>query len=325
MNDEGDIDYYPFGMEMDIQTTQVGTSNDYTYNGKEMNSDFGLNLSDYGARWYDASIGRWHSVDPLAEMYGSFSTYNYVLNNPMNAIDPNGMSVEPIKFRGKSRKQFNSSNKSLLKKSMFYSLSRKRLITSRNKYAIITTEAKSHKSKLSKVRGFFSKKENHSDNISRIGFVTKSQRIVGYDENGWEEIKTIDKEIDERTVYEETIHAAQYDFYGEDNSTALQTEVEMRVIMAMEGLSDLYEDGEKDVLGGLMENVGDILNKIPKGEGLSEDDELLLGVFMQDVAKELYDNLGYKDFMQKNDTPENYKMNIEFLKSFFNNEKTETN
>jgi RHS repeat-associated protein len=93
LNDEGDIDYYPFGMEMDIETTQVGTSNDYTYNGKEMNADFGLNLSDYGARWYDASIGRWHSVDPLAELYDSYSPYNYVANNPIRNIDPDGMKI----------------------------------------------------------------------------------------------------------------------------------------------------------------------------------------------------------------------------------------
>jgi RHS repeat-associated protein len=88
----GMANYYPFGMEMEMQTTQVGTPNDYTYNGKEMNSDFGLNLSDYGARWYDASIGRWHSVDLLADHPNQVdkSPYNYAWDNPTNLTDPDG-------------------------------------------------------------------------------------------------------------------------------------------------------------------------------------------------------------------------------------------
>lgn len=80
-------------MEHDYQSTQVGTPNDYTYNGKELNDDFQLNLHDYGARWYDASIGRWHSVDPLAEKYSMMSPYNYVANNPVNFIDMRGDSI----------------------------------------------------------------------------------------------------------------------------------------------------------------------------------------------------------------------------------------
>lgn len=86
--------YYPFGAEMEMPTTQVGTPNNYTYNGKEFNDDFGLDLSDYGARWYDASIGRWHSVDPLAETMNSWSPYNYTFGNPMNFTDPTGMAPE---------------------------------------------------------------------------------------------------------------------------------------------------------------------------------------------------------------------------------------
>ena len=38
-------------------------------------------------------IGRWHSVDPLAEKYYSWPSYNFTFNNPINYLDPDGKQV----------------------------------------------------------------------------------------------------------------------------------------------------------------------------------------------------------------------------------------
>jgi uncharacterized protein RhaS with RHS repeats len=50
-------------------------------------------LNYFGARYYDSDLGRWTSVDPLADKYPGWSPYNYTLNNPIKYIDPDGNEI----------------------------------------------------------------------------------------------------------------------------------------------------------------------------------------------------------------------------------------
>ena len=68
-------------------------ANQYQYNGKELNEDYGLHWMDYGARWYDPQINRWGQIDPLAEKYLNISPYAYAGNNPLFFLDPNEKEI----------------------------------------------------------------------------------------------------------------------------------------------------------------------------------------------------------------------------------------
>jgi len=85
--------YYPFGMQLEAlgYTSGADLKNNYLYNGKELQEDYGLNWYDYGARMYDPVIGRWSTVDPLTEKNRRWSPYRYGYDNPIRFLDPDGM------------------------------------------------------------------------------------------------------------------------------------------------------------------------------------------------------------------------------------------
>ncbi len=85
--------YYAFGLGFEgpwVQNDAASRDNRYLYNGKELNDDFGLGWNDYGARWYDAAVGRWNGVDPKIEKYETISGFAYCFNNTIRYFDPDG-------------------------------------------------------------------------------------------------------------------------------------------------------------------------------------------------------------------------------------------
>jgi RHS repeat-associated protein len=83
-------DYYPFGLTFNSSQRENSIYNRYQFNGKEIQAELGLGWNDYGARFYEPSIARWMTVDPLADQMRRYSPYNYAYDNPLRFIDPDG-------------------------------------------------------------------------------------------------------------------------------------------------------------------------------------------------------------------------------------------
>ena len=109
---EQKLDYYPFGM---VYNKAGASGNKYQFNSKEYQEDLGF--YDYGARMYDAEIGRWMAVDPLGEKYYEMTTYNFTFNNPILHVDFNGMDPDywqqlaSFIKRANSSKEYRNSHK----------------------------------------------------------------------------------------------------------------------------------------------------------------------------------------------------------------------
>jgi RHS repeat-associated protein len=80
------MDYYPYGKM--LREYDMGDGDRYLTTNHERDKETGL---DYrGARYYDSDVARFLSTDPWANKYPSWSTYNYVMGNPIMLVDPSG-------------------------------------------------------------------------------------------------------------------------------------------------------------------------------------------------------------------------------------------
>jgi RHS repeat-associated protein len=87
-------DYYAFGANKPgTQWTNLSSPYRYTFNGKEKDPE-GVstsgNTQDYGERFYNPSLGRFLSVDPLANQFAWWTPYQFAGDMPIKYIDLDG-------------------------------------------------------------------------------------------------------------------------------------------------------------------------------------------------------------------------------------------
>jgi RHS repeat-associated protein len=89
--------YYAFGLAMaGISSKAMGKmENAYKFNGgTELNNDLGIATYETTYRGYDAQIGRFGQVDPMADNYSNWSPYQFSYDNPIAFNDPSGAAGE---------------------------------------------------------------------------------------------------------------------------------------------------------------------------------------------------------------------------------------
>ena len=83
--------YEPFGS---TSLTNPSIANPFQFTGRENEGLAGLYY--YRARYYDPSIGRFLSEDPISGWYGQNTFYAYVRNSPTNYVDPFGLKIKIV-------------------------------------------------------------------------------------------------------------------------------------------------------------------------------------------------------------------------------------
>ena len=100
VNSQGDaikiLHYDPYGNQISIGIASTvsfpsnATESPYKYGGKEWNAT--TSTYDFEARYLSPSFHRFTTMDPLAEKYYSVSPYAYCAGDPVNYVDPQGLT-----------------------------------------------------------------------------------------------------------------------------------------------------------------------------------------------------------------------------------------
>jgi RHS repeat-associated protein len=102
---ENVVDFYPYGKV--LRAYQNGQQEKYLFTQHERDKETGYD--NLGARLRDAEVIPFLSLDPKAMKYPSLSPYNYVANNPIMFIDPDGVQ-RSVNLDGKDQKLVKDNN-----------------------------------------------------------------------------------------------------------------------------------------------------------------------------------------------------------------------
>jgi RHS repeat-associated protein len=106
--------FYPFGLKHSGYNTNVLTTGNtdaqkYKFQGQERQDELGLNWDSFKWRNYDSGIGRFMSVDPLAEKYSKWTPYAFAGNQVVHSRELEGLEPEND-LGGDERENYNSEN-----------------------------------------------------------------------------------------------------------------------------------------------------------------------------------------------------------------------
>ena len=90
--------YYPFGLLHKGYNSQInGVVNNYKqYQDQEFTEDLGLNVHEWKYRFSDPAIGRFWSIDPLADDYRYQSPYNFSENRVIEGVELEGLEYVSV-------------------------------------------------------------------------------------------------------------------------------------------------------------------------------------------------------------------------------------
>jgi len=95
------LQYLPYGELFVSQRNTEEFDSRYKFTAKELDNE--TSYTYFGARYYDADLSSWLSVDPLSDKYPSLSPYIYSANNPIILKDPNGMLIDDYYFNTETK------------------------------------------------------------------------------------------------------------------------------------------------------------------------------------------------------------------------------